>query len=145
MSALQSLSSHTEEITGWGCGKKKQKNRIQGEKKHCSIVLTNQHFEITFCYRDPFFLLQSIIHIYLKSIRSMWDAVNREQQRKTFRKDTTCCMFLSCSLSQFDLHFALYWVFREPELGFIIPESHTSPMYGRNLILMDPTAIPSRY
>lgn len=124
--------------------KKKQKTRIQGEKRaHCSIVPTNQHFEITLCYRAPFFLLQSEYYSYLSAIHQV--NVRHSQQRKTFWKDTTYCMFLSFSLSQFDLRSALYWLFREPELGFIIPESHTSPMYGRYLILMDPTAIPSRY
>lgn len=38
-SAFQSLSSHTEEITGWGCGKKEAENQnLRGKESslfHC--------------------------------------------------------------------------------------------------------------
>lgn len=60
--------------------KRSKKPEPKGKKRgHCFIVPRNQHFEKTLCYRAPFFLLQIIIHIYLKSIRSMWDTVNRER------------------------------------------------------------------
>lgn len=102
-----------KKLQGGNVGKKPQNPESMG-KRELIVLLSSQINKLKYYFVEelPFFLLHSIIHIYLKSIRSVWHTDNREQQRKTFWRDTIFCMFLGFSLSQFDLHSTHYGIQR---------------------------------